>query len=80
MGRVVDRDRLLWEHALAVTKNNATAHCNLGMYYYDHGLTDVARAELETAKGQPAVGEAASAIKAVAVARARARFRVASHR
>jgi protein O-mannosyl-transferase len=42
-------DRLLWEHALAVTKNNATAHCNLGMYYYDHGQTDVARAELETA-------------------------------
>jgi tetratricopeptide (TPR) repeat protein len=42
-------DLSLWMHALAVTENNAFAHCGLGTYYYDHDMPDAARQEFERA-------------------------------
>jgi tetratricopeptide (TPR) repeat protein len=39
----------IWEHALAVTANNAVAHNNLGMYYHRQGLPHAAQREFENA-------------------------------
>ncbi|HEY1859225.1 MAG TPA: tetratricopeptide repeat protein, partial [Gemmataceae bacterium] len=42
-------DRALWEHALAVTANNAMAHNNLGMDYYRKDMLVQAQNEIEQA-------------------------------
>jgi tetratricopeptide (TPR) repeat protein len=42
-------DRDLWEHALAVTENNALAHNNLGMVYFGQGRVGLAEKEFDRA-------------------------------
>jgi tetratricopeptide (TPR) repeat protein len=42
-----DSERL-WQHALAVTKDNDVAHLALGQYYADHKQLDAALVELQT--------------------------------
>ncbi len=39
----------LWEHALAVTEKNTTAHTNLGTHYHAQGRLDLAAKEFEAA-------------------------------